>query len=44
MSTEVQVILGYVGVVGAIGLYAWSVLRNGRRMSAGIRDEDKPWT
>jgi hypothetical protein len=44
MSSSVQIVLGYVAVVGVIGLYAFSVVRNGRKMSVGVNDEDKPWT
>jgi hypothetical protein len=44
VSSEVQIVVGYVAVIAAIGGYAFMVLRKGRRMSVGMRDEDKPWT
>jgi hypothetical protein len=44
MSSEVQIVLGYIAVIVAIGGYGLMIVRKGRRMSVGMRDEDKPWT
>ena len=37
------IIGSYVVTFGAIGLYAWSVLRRARRATSRLPDEAKPW-
>jgi hypothetical protein len=38
------ILLVYGTVVGAIGAYAAFLVRRSRQLSAGVPDEDKPWT
>lgn len=38
------IIGSYVITFGAIGVYAWSVLRRARRTTSQLPDEAKPWT
>jgi heme exporter protein CcmD len=38
------IIGSYVITFGAIAVYAWRVLRRGRRITAQLPDEAKPWT
>lgn len=37
------VIFGYLIVFGALGAYAWKMLRRGRDLARQVPDEDKPW-
>ena len=38
------IIGSYVVTFGAIGAYAWYVLRRARRTTSQLPDEAKPWT
>jgi hypothetical protein len=34
----------YLLTLGAIAVFAWRVVRRGRRLAAQLPDEDRPWT
>jgi hypothetical protein len=34
----------YALTLGAIAVFAWRVVRRGRRLAAQLPDEDRPWT
>ena len=39
-----SIVACYVIVMGTLGVAAWRTTARGRRVTAGVRDEDKPWT
>jgi hypothetical protein len=43
VSTTGYILLAWIGTFGAVGLYAWSVLRRGRRLSKVVPEEDRRW-
>jgi hypothetical protein len=43
MSTTGYIVLAWVGTFAAVGAYAWSVLRRGRKLSKVVPEEDRRW-
>lgn len=39
-----SIVACYVIVMGTFAVAAWRTIARGRRVTAGLRDEDKPWT
>ena len=43
MSTAGYIAIGWIAVLGGIGLYATRIVVRGRHLSRQVPDEDKPW-
>jgi len=39
-----SILLGYGLVLGSMAVYAFSVIRRGRRLAAQVPDPEKPWS
>jgi hypothetical protein len=44
MDNAFEILGSYVVTFVVIGVYAWRVLRNGRKLADQVDDEDKYWT
>ncbi len=45
LGDDIGFILGsYLAAAGVIGVFAWRVIRHGKRLSAQVDDEHKYWT
>ncbi len=43
MSDTAYIVAAWVGTFGAVALYAWSLLRRGRRLSRQVPEEERRW-
>lgn len=43
MSATAYIVAAWVGTFGAVALYAWSLLRRGRRLSRQVPEEERRW-
>jgi hypothetical protein len=43
MSTAAYIAVGWITVLGGIGLYATRIVVRGRHLARQVPDEDKPW-
>lgn len=43
MSTTGYIAAAWIGTFGAVGLYAWSLIRRGRKLSRIVPEEDRRW-
>jgi len=37
------IITSYVITLGGVAVYAWAVIRRGKRLARRLPDQDKPW-
>ena len=37
------IITSYVLTLGGVAVYAWAVIRRGKRLARRLPDQDKPW-
>jgi hypothetical protein len=43
MSTNAYIAAAWIGTFGAVGLYAWNLIRRGRKLSEVVPEEDRRW-
>lgn len=43
MSTTGYIVAAWAGTFGAVGLYAWSLIRRGKKLSRVVPEDQRRW-